>query len=177
MIDTLRTCGFDIGLATYVAPAPEKFRPFAGGAAAAPVGWQLPPSSWPLLRFALVHELNELDQQASCSLSPRVLYELQVLRDSGAPLRLTTLPYYTPLGATPVRGALTTPLRMPPTTPLTNHAPRYTPLGALLRPEIDEELISELAAAEMRHGGRAVQRRYGEHLTLTLTLTMSRILT
>ena len=97
MIDTLRTCGFDIGLATYVAPAPEKFRPFAGGAAAAPVGWQLPPSSWPLLRFALVHELNELDQQASCSLSPRVLYELQVLRDSGAPLRLTTPPYYTPL--------------------------------------------------------------------------------
>ena len=34
--------------------------------------------------------------------------------------------------------------------------------GALLRPDIDGELIPLLAAAEARHGEGAVQRRYGE---------------
>ena len=61
------------------------------------------------------------EQQAACSLSQRVLYELQVLCDA----------------------------------------------GALLRPDIDGELIPLLAAAEVRHGEGALQRRYGEDLALT----------
>ena len=59
--------------------------PFAGGAAAAPVGWQLPSSSWPLLRFAPRGGLEQLEQRArALGLSSCVLYELQVLRDAGA---------------------------------------------------------------------------------------------
>ena len=42
MIHTLSSCGFDTGPATYVKPASENaFSPFAGGAAAAQVGWLL----------------------------------------------------------------------------------------------------------------------------------------
>ena len=86
LIETLRACGVDTGPATYVAPTPEDVvRPFAGGAAAAPVGWQLPSSSWPLLRFAPRGGLEQLEQRArGLGLSSRVLYELQVLRDAGA---------------------------------------------------------------------------------------------
>ena len=36
------------------------------------------------------------EQQAACSLSQRVLYELQVLRDAGALLRPLTTPLTTP---------------------------------------------------------------------------------